>query len=83
MLAVKNGELGKKLFLYSAHDVTVVAVLKALGVYFPHVPKFSSATILELHQINGDYFIKVFTFLLLRNFFYIYHLDIRDIYTHH
>ncbi|XP_043474697.1 venom acid phosphatase Acph-1-like [Leptopilina heterotoma] len=63
MLAVKNGEIGKKLFLYSAHDITVVAVLQALGVYFSHVPKFTSATILELHQIKGDYFIKLVYYL--------------------
>ncbi|XP_043474532.1 venom acid phosphatase Acph-1-like [Leptopilina heterotoma] len=63
ILAVKNGEMGNKLFLYSAHDITVAAVLKALGVYFPHVPKYSSATILELHQIKEDYFIKIVYYL--------------------
>ncbi|XP_043474696.1 venom acid phosphatase Acph-1-like [Leptopilina heterotoma] len=63
ILAVKSGELEKKLFLYSGHDITVVAVLKTLGVYFTHVPKFTSAVILELHQIKGDYFIKLVYYL--------------------
>ncbi|XP_051168250.1 venom acid phosphatase Acph-1-like [Leptopilina boulardi] len=63
MLSVKYGTMKKKLFLYSAHDITVVAVLQALGVYFPHVPKFSSAVILELHEIIGNYFVKVVHYL--------------------
>lgn len=73
MISVKQGTMNKnrKLLLYSGHDITIVAVLQNLGVYFPHVPKFSSAVILELHQIKESYFVKVITFLSIesRNLF--------------
>ncbi|XP_051168231.1 venom acid phosphatase Acph-1-like isoform X2 [Leptopilina boulardi] len=63
MLLIKAGLTNKNLFLYSGHDITVASVLYALGVYFPHVPKYSSAVILELHEIAGDYFVKVVYYL--------------------
>lgn len=61
MNAVKSGSMdeNRKVMLYSAHDINVVAVLKALNVYYPHAIKFSAAVILELHLIQQKYYVKV------------------------
>lgn len=61
MESSKNGSINqkRKIMLYSAHDITVAAVLKALDVYYLHVPKFSSAVIIELHLIEQNFFVKV------------------------
>ncbi|KOC59082.1 Venom acid phosphatase Acph-1 [Habropoda laboriosa] len=58
---VKTGE--EKLRLFSGHESNVAAVLHALDVYYPHVPEYSSAVILELHQIENIYYIKVLNYL--------------------
>ncbi|XP_051168234.1 venom acid phosphatase Acph-1-like isoform X3 [Leptopilina boulardi] len=65
MKKVKNGTMDRKrkIMLYSAHDINIAAVLKALNVYYPHVPKFSSAVIVELHLKNQEYFVKVVYYL--------------------
>ena len=49
----------RKINLYSGHDINIFAILKALDVYYPHFPAFSSAVILELHFINQLYYVKV------------------------
>lgn len=49
----------RKIYLYSGHETNVAAVLKALQLYRPHVPEYSSGVILELHEINSEYYIKV------------------------
>ncbi|CAK9821619.1 Venom acid phosphatase Acph-1 [Anthophora retusa] len=58
---VKKGE--KKLHLFSGHESNVAALLHALEVYYPHVPEYSSAVILELHQIEDTYYVKVLNYL--------------------
>lgn len=65
MEAVRNGSMEKnrKIMLYSAHDITVAAVLKALNVYYPHVPQFTSAVIAELHFIENRFFVKILYYL--------------------
>ncbi|XP_033225863.1 uncharacterized protein LOC117178544 [Belonocnema kinseyi] len=65
MLSVKDGSMdtNRKINLYSGHDVNIAAVLKALDIYYPHFPKFSSAVILELHFIEKDFYLKVFYYL--------------------
>lgn len=40
----------RKLFLYGGHELNIAAVLQALGVFKPHVPRYSSAVIFELHE---------------------------------
>ena len=73
MNSVKNGSMDKnrKMILYSGHDLNIVAVLSALGVFDPHLPKFSSAVILELISINSiNFFIKV-SFIILNLIFVI------------
>ncbi|XP_033225871.1 venom acid phosphatase Acph-1-like [Belonocnema kinseyi] len=61
MESVENGSMdeNRKLMLYGAHDLNVVAVLEALGVFHSHVPKFSSAVIVELHLIEKAYYVKI------------------------
>ena len=62
MESVRSGSMDKnrKLMLYGAHDLNVVSVLKALGVFYPHVPKYSSAVIVELHLIDQAYYVQVY-----------------------
>ena len=42
-----------KMFMYSAHDVTVAAFLSALGVFNNIQPPYASLVLVELHQ-TGD-----------------------------
>ncbi|XP_011136759.1 venom acid phosphatase Acph-1 isoform X2 [Harpegnathos saltator] len=59
MLGVINGSLpDRKINLFSAHDVNVVAVLRALGISHG-MPTFTSGVIIELHEMNDQYFVKV------------------------
>ncbi|KAK4879695.1 hypothetical protein RN001_007841 [Aquatica leii] len=51
---------GPKIYLYSAHDLTVASLLSAMNVNFPHVPYYGSCVIVELHSIKGKYFVKIF-----------------------
>lgn len=61
MVARKNGTLDerRKVMLYSGHDFNVVSLLAALGVYSPHVPQYSSAVMIELHEVDKQYTVKV------------------------
>lgn len=53
----------RKIYLYSGHESNVAAVMQALQVYYPHVPEYSSAVILELHEINHRYYVKVLNYM--------------------
>lgn len=53
----------RKLYLYSGHETNIAALLQALNLYKPHVPAYSSSIILELHEIDNDYFVKVLHYL--------------------
>lgn len=61
MVAAKNGSLekGRKMTLYSGHDLNIGAQLLALGITKPHSPNYTSSVILELHRNNGQYFVQV------------------------
>lgn len=60
MNGVINGTLTKrKINLLSAHDLTVAAMLKALDIFDNKSPVFTSGVIVELHETDGDYFVKV------------------------
>lgn len=61
MTGIANGTInnGRKINLFSGHETNIAAVLLALDVYKPHVPKYSSAIIFELYTDNNDYFVKV------------------------
>ncbi|XP_041367836.1 testicular acid phosphatase homolog [Gigantopelta aegis] len=49
-----------KMFMYSAHDVTVVALLSALGLYNDQPPPYTATLIMELHKENGQYNVQIF-----------------------
>lgn len=51
--------VGRKIFLYSAHENNVINILAALNLFQPHVPKYSAAVIVELHYIEHEYVVKV------------------------
>lgn len=48
-----------KIYLYSGHETNIASLLEAFGVYEPHVPEYSSAIIMELQEINQEYYVKV------------------------
>lgn len=55
-----NGTLKKrKLNLFSAHDVNVASLLIALDIFGEEVPKYTSAVIIELHEKEEKYYVKV------------------------
>lgn len=61
MTAHKSGSLpaGRKMYLYSGHETNIGALLTALGIYYPHVPAYTSAVMIELWQLKEKYFVKV------------------------
>ncbi|KAF0302596.1 Lysosomal acid phosphatase [Amphibalanus amphitrite] len=53
--------LGRQLFMYSAHDFTVAALLGALDVYNGIAPPLASCVIVELHRdASGAFFVELF-----------------------
>ena len=51
----------RQLFMYSAHDFTVAALLGTLGVYDGIAPPLTSCVILELHRDPaGSFFVQTF-----------------------
>lgn len=60
MNGVINGTLkDRKINLFSGHDVNVAALLYALNIFDYQTPKFSSSVIIELHEKDGQFFVKV------------------------
>lgn len=59
----KNGELkpNRKLFLYSAHDITIVNLWRALSFREYFIPDYGSSLVLELHELSNstDFEVKV------------------------
>ena len=56
-LSYRAGELPaqRRLHAYSAHDITLVGILGALGVFDGVAPPYSSALVLELRELErGD-----------------------------
>lgn len=50
----------RKLFMYSAHDVTVATFLSALKIFNGIQPPYASMVLVELHELNpNDLSIKV------------------------
>ncbi|KAJ8681099.1 hypothetical protein QAD02_016886 [Eretmocerus hayati] len=50
----------EKLFLYSAHEDMLVALMKILNIFKPHVPGYSNALVFEVHKGNNIDYIKIF-----------------------
>lgn len=64
MNKVINGTLkDRKLNLFSGHDINVAAIMHALNIFDEHVPQYMSSIIIELHEINRRFFIKVVHYL--------------------
>lgn len=61
-MAEKRNDSKKELFLYSGHDLTLVSLLRCLGIEELYKPQFGASVILELHNVNKEYFIKVIFF---------------------
>uniref|UniRef100_A0A6P7FGS5 acid phosphatase n=1 Tax=Diabrotica virgifera virgifera TaxID=50390 RepID=A0A6P7FGS5_DIAVI len=59
-MAANDGKFGKKIYLYSAHEFNVAALLASLGVYNNHTPNYGSYIIIELHVKGGVPGIKLF-----------------------
>lgn len=55
----------RKIFLYSVHDGTIVNVLHALNSFFPPNPPYGAHILVELHEIDNVYGIKVYQFIYL------------------
>lgn len=49
----------RQMILIAGHDVTIAALLGALGVFKPPLPQYGSHVSVELHRINQTYGIKV------------------------
>ncbi|XP_051158223.1 venom acid phosphatase Acph-1-like [Leptopilina boulardi] len=65
MIAAKNGTLekGRKIIMYSAHDLNLGGQILTLGIAEPHIPKYTSSVILELYKNNEAYFVQVLYYL--------------------
>ncbi|KAJ8664796.1 hypothetical protein QAD02_006458 [Eretmocerus hayati] len=63
--AVKQNvsQVSPKINLYSGHETNIAALLATLGVYEPHVPQYTSAVIIELHEQEFQYYVKVVYYL--------------------
>lgn len=49
-----------KAIFWSGHDQNIADLLVALNNFNePHIPPYNSAVILELHDIMGQYYVKV------------------------
>ncbi|XP_029165199.1 venom acid phosphatase Acph-1-like [Nylanderia fulva] len=52
-----------KINLFSAHDLNVAALLQALNIYNNEIPRYGSCIMIELHEMNNEYFVKVLYYL--------------------
>ncbi|XP_029165111.1 uncharacterized protein LOC114936176 [Nylanderia fulva] len=60
----KNGTLkDRRINLYSGHDFNLAALLQALNIYNNEIPKYGSCIMIELHEMNNEYFVKVLYYL--------------------
>lgn len=59
MITAQNVNSDTKIYLYSGHETNIASLLQAFGVYEPHVPEYSSAIIMELQEINQEFYVKV------------------------
>lgn len=57
---------GRKIYLYSGHENDIVKILSALGVYYQHLPPYSTAVILELRKKidTGEYGFEVYKYII-------------------
>ncbi|XP_050498303.1 venom acid phosphatase Acph-1-like [Diabrotica virgifera virgifera] len=53
-------KLGRKMYLYSAHESTLSYLMIALRIFEKHIPTYGAYVAMELHQIRGVYGFKIF-----------------------
>ncbi|RUS79984.1 hypothetical protein EGW08_012249, partial [Elysia chlorotica] len=58
--ATKKEKEMPKFYMYSAHDTTVAALLSALHAFDRHQPIYRALVMVELHEINSEFVVKVF-----------------------
>jgi len=56
---VNNIEPNARLYVYSAHDSTLLALLSLLDLYDNVPPGYASCIIVELHQVNRQYLVQI------------------------
>ncbi|XP_014234174.2 venom acid phosphatase Acph-1-like isoform X1 [Trichogramma pretiosum] len=58
---IAGGDRAYNVSLFSGHETNVAAVLQVLGIYYPHVPAYSSAVIIELKRKvdTGEHYVEV------------------------
>lgn len=50
----------RKMFLYAGHENNIASMMEILNVrHEPHIPTYGSKMLLEIHQINGVYGVRV------------------------
>ncbi|GFR82521.1 lysosomal acid phosphatase [Elysia marginata] len=57
--ATKTDKPLPKFYMYSAHDSTVAALLSALHAYNRHQPIYRALVMMELHEIDSEFVVKV------------------------
>lgn len=87
--AKQNGTLSdeRKIFLYSAHEWNVGTMLRALNVYYRHIPPFGATIYFEVHNVKGVYGLKVRAKLLimynkLNTYFFRFYIKIIQMMDH-
>lgn len=56
-----------KLYIYSAHDYNLTFLLRIIGLLNLELePTYASFIAIELHKINGTYFLKVVQFIYMK-----------------
>ncbi|XP_025262796.1 venom acid phosphatase Acph-1-like isoform X2 [Camponotus floridanus] len=64
MNAMINGTLkDRKLNLFSGHDLNVAGIMYALNIFDEQVLRYTSSIMIELHEKNGKFFVKVVHYL--------------------
>lgn len=49
----------KKIYLYVGHDNNMYGILAWLGILEPTIMNFGSYIIFEIHNIDGDHYLRV------------------------
>lgn len=55
-----SGKSGCKMYLYSAHDLTILALMALLGSPLDTLPGYASSAIIELYSDKSGAYVKVF-----------------------
>ncbi len=57
----KSGTRYRKLYSYSAHDLTLTTILDTMGIYDVHQPDYASLLMIELKKnvTSNSYFVDV------------------------